>query len=99
MRTRDAGGSNDESGDWGLSRRDAVKNAGVLALAAAVGSLSPLATRSARAQAPGTPGQVTTSDGVNLHYLEAGSGKPILMIPGWSQTAEQFKYQLGGLSE
>ena len=42
---------------------------------------------------------MTTSDGVSLHYLEAGSGKPILMIPGWSQTAEQFKHQITGLSD
>lgn len=47
----------------------------------------------------GKAGQVTTSDGVSLHYLEAGSGKPILMIPGWSQTAEQFRHQLEGLSD
>ena len=44
-------------------------------------------------------GHVRTNDGVNLHYLEAGSGKPILMIPGWSQTAEQFRHQLEGLSD
>ena len=42
---------------------------------------------------------MTTSDGVSLYYLEAGKGKPILMIPGWSQTAEQFKYQIAGLSD
>ena len=41
----------------------------------------------------------TTSDGVKLHYLEAGSGQPLVMIPGWSQTAEQFKYQIDGLSD
>jgi pimeloyl-ACP methyl ester carboxylesterase len=46
-----------------------------------------------------TAGHVTTSDGVRLHYLHAGSGKPILMIPGWSQTAEQFRHQLEGLSD
>jgi non-heme chloroperoxidase len=40
-----------------------------------------------------------TSDGVNLHYIEAGSGPPLVMIPGWSQTAEQFKYQINGLSD
>jgi pimeloyl-ACP methyl ester carboxylesterase len=44
-------------------------------------------------------GHATTSDGVSLHYLEAGAGKPILMIPGWSQTAEQFRHQLDGLSD
>jgi non-heme chloroperoxidase len=40
-----------------------------------------------------------TSDGVKLHYIEAGSGPPLVMIPGWSQTAEQFKYQIKGLSD
>jgi non-heme chloroperoxidase len=87
------------SGEDGLRRRDVVKGAGALALTATVGSTIPLAGRAARAQAPGQVGHVTTSDGVNLYYLEAGSGKPILMIPGWSQTAEQFKYQLSGLSD
>ena len=43
-------------------------------------------------------GTFTTSDGVKLNYLEAGSGKPLVMIPGWSQTAAQFKHQLSGLS-
>ncbi|MGD8715725.1 MAG: alpha/beta hydrolase [Desulfobacterales bacterium] len=42
---------------------------------------------------------ITTSDGVKLHYLEAGSGQALVMIPGWSQTAEQFKYQIQGLSD
>jgi hypothetical protein len=100
MTTRDDGRSTgSDSGELGLSRRQMVKGAGALALASAVGSAAPLASRAARAQAPGTAGRVTTSDGVNLHYLEAGSGKTILMIPGWSQTAEQFKYQLSGLSD
>ena len=40
-----------------------------------------------------------TNDGVRLNYLEAGSGRPLVMIPGGSQTAAQFKYQLDGLSE
>src|SRR5262249_56937448 len=43
-------------------------------------------------------GWFTTNDGVKLHYLEAGSGKPLVMIPGWSQSAMEFKYQLTGLS-
>ena len=81
----------------GLSRRDLMTGAGALAVAGA--TAAPLASRAVRAQAPGEVGHITTSDGVNLHYLEAGSGKPILMIPGWSQTAEQFKYQLSGLSD
>jgi len=44
-------------------------------------------------------GEVTTSDGVTLRYLEAGSGPPLVMIPGWSQTAAQFKHQIEGLSD
>ena len=47
----------------------------------------------------GTAGHVTTSDGVRLHYVEAGVGKPVVMIPGWSQSAAQFKYQLTGLHD
>ena len=40
----------------------------------------------------------TTSDGVRLHYLEAGSGKPLVLIHGWSQCAEEFKHQIPELS-
>jgi TAT (twin-arginine translocation) pathway signal sequence len=68
--TRDDGRSTGGgSGEFGLSRRHVVKGAGALALATAVGSAAPLASRAARAQASGTAGRVTTSDGVNLHYL------------------------------
>ena len=42
-------------------------------------------------------GHVMTSDGVRLSYLEAGAGKPLVMIPGWSQTAATYKHQLAGL--
>ena len=31
-----------------------------------------------------------TNDGVRLHYLEAGGGKPLVLVHGFSQTAEQF---------
>ncbi|MGH6902926.1 MAG: alpha/beta fold hydrolase [Geminicoccaceae bacterium] len=100
MTTRDQGTSADRKArEDGLGRRDVIKGAGGLALTAAVGSAASTATRTARAQVPGDVGHVTTSDGVGLYYLEAGSGKPILMIPGWSQTAEQFKHQITGLSD
>jgi len=54
--------------------------------------------------APGTSraqdeGYFTTSDNVRLHYIEAGRGKPLVLIPGWSQTAAQFKHQISGLSD
>ena len=57
------------------------------------------ATTSPRAAAPPTKGAVTTNDGVTLRYEEAGAGKPLVCIPGWSQTAAQFKHQLSGLSD
>ena len=44
-------------------------------------------------------GFFTTNDGYRLHYIEAGTGKPLVMIPGWSQTAAQFKHQIEGLSD
>jgi non-heme chloroperoxidase len=81
-----------------ISRRDVVRGAGALALGAAVGA-GLAGSRRAHGQAPGDAGEVTTNDGITLRYLEAGSGEVILMIPGWSQTAEQFKHQLAGLSD
>ena len=38
----------------------------------------------------GIPKQFTTGDGVRLAYLEAGVGKTLLFVPGWSQTAAMF---------
>ncbi len=100
MATRDEGiRAIHATGQDGLSRRDLMQGAGALALTAAAGSVTLGAARTARAQVPGEVGHVTTNDGVSLYYLEAGSGKPILMIPGWSQTAEQFKHQITGLSD
>ncbi len=37
---------------------------------------------------------LTVSDGAKLHYLESGSGAPIVMIPGGAQAAEEFRYQI-----
>jgi pimeloyl-ACP methyl ester carboxylesterase len=88
-----------ESVESGVSRRGVLKGAGAVAVTAVVASTAGVANRTAHAQLPGEVGHVTTSDGVSLYYLDAGSGKPILMIPGWSQTAEQFRHQLGGLSD
>jgi pimeloyl-ACP methyl ester carboxylesterase len=41
----------------------------------------------------------TTSDGVKLSYLEAGKGQPFVMIPGWSQTADQWHHQINHFSK
>jgi len=41
-----------------------------------------------------------TSDGVRLHYLEAGQGEPTLVfVPGWLMPARIFEGQLASLSE
>jgi non-heme chloroperoxidase len=39
-----------------------------------------------------------TSDGVQLSYIRRGSGRPIVLIHGWSQCAEEFKFQIEPLS-
>jgi non-heme chloroperoxidase len=41
----------------------------------------------------------TTNDGVRLHYLEAGQGRPLVFLPGWTQPAEGFSGQLAALSD
>lgn len=44
-------------------------------------------------------GRIKTSDGVRLNYLESGNGLPLILVPGWSQTAAMFQAQLNGLSQ
>jgi non-heme chloroperoxidase len=39
-----------------------------------------------------------TSDGVQLSYIRQGSGRPIVLIHGWSQCAEEFKHQIEPIS-
>ena len=42
---------------------------------------------------------ITTSDGVRLTLVEKGRGRPLVMVPGWSQTARQFAAQIEGLAD
>lgn len=44
-------------------------------------------------------GTVRTSDGVDLSFVESGAGAPLLLLPGWSQSAAMFRYQLEGLAD
>jgi non-heme chloroperoxidase len=39
-------------------------------------------------------GEVTTNDGVRLHYVEAGSGPDLLLISGWTLTAALWRHQI-----
>jgi pimeloyl-ACP methyl ester carboxylesterase len=79
-----------------MDRRSFITGAAASTAAVACSRAS-MSSRSTAA-AP-TRGQVTTNDGVTLRYDEAGSGQPLVCIPGWSQTAAQFKHQLTGLSD
>jgi non-heme chloroperoxidase len=40
-----------------------------------------------------------TSDGIKIHYLEAGSGRPIVFIPGWTMPAWIWQKQIDALSK
>ena len=42
---------------------------------------------------------IETNDGYRLHYQEAGEGRPLVMIHGWSQSGAMFRHQLAGLSD
>ena len=39
-------------------------------------------------------GHFTTSDGVELHYLEAGAGPTLVLVPGWTMPAWMWEHQL-----
>ena len=49
--------------------------------------------------APWKSGYVRTSDGVRLHYIEAGSGPSIVFQPGWTMPAEIWEPQIRALSK
>jgi non-heme chloroperoxidase len=41
----------------------------------------------------------TTSDGVRIHYLQTGSGRPIVFIPGWTMPAWIWQKQIDEFSK
>lgn len=42
---------------------------------------------------------IEIGDGITLHAVEAGEGKPLIIIPSWSLTGAAYKHQLGALSD
>ena len=52
------------------------------------------ATEPARTQTQIESGHFKTSDGVQLHYLEAGSGPLLVFVPGWTMPAEIWDPQI-----
>jgi len=53
-----------------------------------------LLPHAAWAQVEFRSGHFLTSDGVKLHYLEAGSGPTLVFVPGWTAPAEIWEPQL-----
>jgi non-heme chloroperoxidase len=51
-------------------------------------------TATAQAQATPKSASFTTSDGVRIHYLEAGQGPAIVFIPGWMMPAWIWEKQI-----
>jgi non-heme chloroperoxidase len=43
-------------------------------------------------------GFIKTSDGIQIHYIEAGEGRPIVFIPGWRMPGWIWQKQIDGLS-
>ena len=44
-------------------------------------------------------GFIKTSDGVRIHYVEAGAGRPIVFIPGWMMPGWIWEKQIDDLSK
>lgn len=42
---------------------------------------------------------ITLTDGTKLNAIVEGSGPPLIMVPGWSQSANGFKHQIASLSD
>ncbi len=42
---------------------------------------------------------LTLPDGAKIHYLEAGQGSPVVLIPGWTIPVEIWEAQIAGLSK
>lgn len=48
--------------------------------------------------APGKEGFVTVADGTRIHYVEAGEGRPIVLVPGWMMPGWIWQEQIDQLS-
>lgn len=77
------------------ARRSFLTGAAAIGAAVAAAACTPMESKPSASIARKVP---TTNDGVKLNFIEKGKGKPIVLIPGWSQTAAMYKHQLEGLS-
>ena len=44
-------------------------------------------------------GRVEVAPAVEMHYVEAGEGPPIVFVPGWTMTTELFRAQIEAFSD
>jgi len=44
-------------------------------------------------------GETFCADGTIIRHLEAGDGRPLVLLPGWSQTSQTFSQQLTTLAQ
>lgn len=79
-----------------IGRREFLAGAAVLGAALVAGCASTGA--SSGGSATRKEGFTTIKDGTKLHYIEQGTGRPLVLIPGWSQTAAMYDAQLTTLS-
>lgn len=63
-------------------------------LAVLIGFLLVTIPKVTRAQVEVQSRYFTSSDGVELHYLEAGSGPALVFVPGWTMPAEIWEPQI-----
>ena len=42
---------------------------------------------------------IAISNGISLHTIDTGSGQPLIMIPGWSQSAAEYSRNIGELAK
>lgn len=66
----------------------AFARARVFAVLATLAALCPIASGGEASR------NFTTSDGVRLHYIEAGTGETVLFVPGWLMPAEIWRPQI-----
>ncbi|MEX0957878.1 MAG: alpha/beta hydrolase [Burkholderiales bacterium] len=90
----------ERTGDCADGRRAFILGAAALGAGLAAGCSSEPPPKPGRSEGRITaPGQFITSDGAMLNFIESGSGTPLVLIPGWSQTAAMFRAQIDAFSE
>ena len=62
-------------------------------------SLGPLGDADLVATLPGFKNAYAEVNGIRLHYVEGGTGEPLILLPSWPQTWWQFRRVLPRLAE